>query len=101
MVMLLSIATALGMAGVIFSLLFAAWQTRELARQTKINTKVAAANQVRESIVMLHHISQLVVERPELLRYLYGGERPPSGTPTGEQVVVIVEMFGDSLAAAL
>jgi hypothetical protein len=65
------VASIVGIVGVVGSLFFAGWSTRELARQTRMQNLLAEASQVRQPLVMLQNVLAKVVDQPQLRKYFY------------------------------
>ncbi|MGB7964269.1 MAG: hypothetical protein WCF12_15100 [Propionicimonas sp.] len=51
-------------ATVVVSLLFVGWQSREIARQTRIANQTAGAAGLRDSLSHLHSVVQIFIEYP-------------------------------------
>jgi hypothetical protein len=80
----------------VLSILFAARQTRELARQTKINNGIAAASAVHNSLDRLHGIDTMLFENPQYIPYFYAGHALPATEAERLRVLVLANMFADS-----
>jgi hypothetical protein len=81
----------------VLSILFAARQTRELARQTKINNGISAASAVHNSLDRLHSIDSMLFENPQYIPYFYSGSPLPQAGAERLQVLILAEMLADSL----
>lgn len=81
----------------IFSILFSAWQIRQLTRQTAINNGIAAASAIYNSIERLHNVGTLIFEHPQLNQYFFHGAAMPEPGPEREQVLTLANMFADAL----
>lgn len=88
-------------ATVVISLLFLGWQSREVARQTRIANQTAGAAGLRDSLTHLHSVIQIFVEHPDLRPYFYAGVDPPTDTQQRAQVDTIAEMVADCIEASL
>lgn len=88
-------------ATVVISLLFLGWQSREVARQTRIANQTAGAAGLRDSLTHLHSVIQIFIERPELRPYFYGGMDAPTDAEQRAQVDTIAEMLADCMEASL
>jgi len=88
-------------ATVVVSLLFLGWQSREVARQTRIANQTAGAAGLRDSLTHLHSVIQIFVEHPELRPYFYGGVDAPADIAQRAQVDTIAEMLADCMEASL
>ncbi|MER7576091.1 hypothetical protein [Streptomyces sp. NPDC126514] len=81
--------------GVVVSLLVSSWQTRELARQTSINTGVAGVSAMYNGMERLHHIEGLIAAEPWLYGHFYGGASLPDDENQRARVLTIAGMFAD------
>ncbi|MEU5955489.1 hypothetical protein [Streptomyces sp. NPDC047525] len=81
----------------VLSILFAARQTRELARQTNINNGISAASAVHNSLDRLHGIGSALFENPQYIPYFYAGSSLPQEEAERLRILVLAEMFADSL----
>jgi hypothetical protein len=91
------IATVVATAGVILSLLIAAYQSHQLAEQAKANNAIGFTNAYYTSIERLHELDFRLVENPRLYKYFYSGRDSP---PTGEeraQVLALARIYADTL----
>ena len=95
------VASIVSAAGVALSLIFVAWQAREVARQRRISNDIAGTSELRESMVRLHHVLTIVLERPELRPYIYEGKACPERGRRRAQVLILAEMLGDVLDVGL
>jgi hypothetical protein len=62
--MLTNVATIVGLAGVIVSVIILAWQTRAVAQQTKISNAIASASVISNTTSGLRELLSLFVEDP-------------------------------------
>lgn len=82
----------------VFSILFAARQTRELARQTVLNNGISAASAVHNSLDRLHAIDSMLFQNPEYIPYFYAGRPVPHDDEEERlRVLTLANMFADSL----
>ncbi|MGN9812783.1 hypothetical protein ACTMSW_25945 [Micromonospora sp. BQ11] len=63
--------------GVIASLAFVAFQTRQLTKQTRISNGIAALGAMYNGIERLHQFQTFLIERPEIHPYFYSDKAPP------------------------
>ncbi|MET7718254.1 hypothetical protein [Streptomyces sp. NPDC005407] len=84
-------------AAAVFSILFSAWQIRQLTQQTAINNGIAAAAAINTSVERLHGIGMLIFQHPHLNRYFFHGADVPEPGEEREQVLTLAHMFADSL----
>jgi hypothetical protein len=87
---------------VVVSVLVLAWQTADVARQTKISGQVAAAAVWSETTDRLHRITQVFLRTPELRSYFYEGAAAPQ--PSDAQygmVLIIAERLADCVEGSL
>lgn len=87
--------------GVIASLLFSAWQTRELTRQTAINNGIAGAAAGYNSLERLHAVDSFIATHPWLYNHFYGGAPIPDDPEQRARVLALVNMFADSIGYGL
>jgi len=99
--MLTSISTFLGIAGLIFSVVLLAWQTRSVAEQTRISNSIAAAAVTGDSANRLRAILELFVQYPELRAYFYENKPYPRRGSQRRRVLSIAETFADCLETGL
>jgi hypothetical protein len=99
--MLTSVATIVGLAGVIISVTLLAWQTRAVAQQTKISNAIASASVISNSTSGLREVLSIFVEHPELRPYFYGSRRPPFHGHRRERIVTVAEILADILEEGL
>ncbi|WP_159088294.1 hypothetical protein [Streptomyces sp. 303MFCol5.2] len=81
----------------VLSILFAARQTRELARQTVLNNGISAASAVHNSLERLHAIDSMLFENPQYIHYFYAGCPVPHDEEERLRVLTLANMFADSL----
>jgi hypothetical protein len=99
--MITSVATIVGLAGVIISAMLLAWQTHAVAQQTKISNSIAGASVISNSTSGLREVLSVFVEHPELRPYFYGSRRLPSRGHRRERVVTVAEILADILEEGL
>lgn len=99
--MFLQWATIIGMVGVIGSLVFSGWQTRELIRQRYIQNALALTTNDREPLLMLQSVLFLWLKEPGLRGYLYDGIPLPKVGPERVRAETVLEMMADVLASAI
>jgi len=99
--MFVQIVTLVGTVGVIASLLFAGLQSREIARQTRIQNAIAGAGGKVSTNDLLHSILRIFVDHPELRSYFYDGRSVPTDETTRGRVLTVAEMFADVFDTAL
>lgn len=93
--------SVVGIVGVVGSLAFSGWQTRELVRQTKIQNKIADVAAEREPIAVLQAILIRLAEAPELRKFFYDGVPCPTSEPERSRVLIIAEMLADAIYGGL
>ena len=99
--MLTNVATIVGLAGVIASVVLLAWQTRAVAQQAKINNVIASASVINNSTSALREVLSLFVEHPELRPYFYESRRAPSRGHKCKRIVTVAEILADILEEGL
>lgn len=99
--MVTDVATIIGLAGVIMSVILLAWQTRAVAQQTKISNAIASASVISNSTTGLREVLLLFIEHPELRPYFYGAKNPPLHGRNHERLVTVAEILADILEEGL
>lgn len=94
-------ATIVGLAGVIVSVILLAWQTRAVAQQTKISNAIASASVISNSTTGLREVLLLFIEYPELRPYFYEAKGPPLRGRTHKRLVTVAEILADILEEGL
>jgi hypothetical protein len=94
-------AAVIGIVGVVGSLLFAGWQTRELVRQTRIQNAIAGTSGARQAIALLDETARILVDRPEMRPYFHAGLPCPTEEPERSRVQAVAELYLDALGCAL
>ncbi|MFI6032789.1 hypothetical protein ACIBBD_01145 [Streptomyces sp. NPDC051315] len=84
-------------AAAVFSILFSAWQIRQLTQQTAITNGIAAASAINNSVERLHNVGTLIFQHPQLNRYFFHGAAVPEPGDEREQVLTLAHMFADAL----
>ncbi|MGW5285177.1 hypothetical protein ACWERI_38030 [Streptomyces collinus] len=84
-------------AAAVFSILFSAWQIRQLTRQTVITNGIAAASAIYNSVERLHNVGTLIFQHPHLNKYFFHGAPMPDPGDEKEQVLTLAHMFADAL----
>lgn len=84
------------------SVLLLAWQSHELAKQSRLSNQVAMASMMGQTGAELGAVHQILVDRPELWKYFYGGEPAPQGDDDlVARVSIVAEMLADCIEGAL
>jgi hypothetical protein len=99
--MLTSVATIIGLAGVIASVALLAWQTRAVARQTEISNSIAGASVISSMTSSLRQVLLLFVEYPELRPYFYESKPSPLRGPKRVRILTVAEMLANILEEGL
>jgi predicted cobalt transporter CbtA len=99
--MFANIIAVIGVVGIIGSLLFSGMQSREVARQTRIQNAIAGAAGKQATDDALRAVLENFVERPDLRAYFYDGKQPPTDGPDRIRVQTIAEMLTDVVESAL
>ena len=90
-------AGALSVASIVLSLLFVARQTRDLARQTKINNSIASVGLVHDILELSHTWHSGLIEKPHLRPYFFGSRACGSSNPDRVVTETMAEMLADLL----
>jgi hypothetical protein len=97
-----TIAAALvGIAGVIGSLLFSGYQTRNLVHQTKIQNEMARAVNINNGVDRLSAVYRVFIDYPELRRYFYEGAPMPAASRKRARVLTVAEMIADTVDSVI
>lgn len=99
--MLTQVATIVGLAGVIVSVMLLAWQTRSVAQQTKISNAIASASVISNSTSGLREVLSLLIEYPELRPYFFGSKYPPLYGHKRVRIITTAEILADILEEGL
>ncbi|WP_159074351.1 hypothetical protein [Streptomyces dioscori] len=83
--------------GVVASLLITAWQTRELARQTRTNNGLAGATATYNGLERLHQVDGFIAAHPSLYDCIYGGAPIPQDPEERARVMALVNILADSI----
>jgi hypothetical protein len=98
---LTSIATIVGLAGLIISVSLLAWQSRAVAQQTRINNAIASTSVLSNTTSSLRELLSLFVEHPELRPYFYESRKVPVRGHNRVRILTVAEMFADVLEEGL
>lgn len=99
---LVTIAAAfVGIAGVIGSLIFSGWQTRQLVYQTKIQNKIAASTIFHSGNDRFNEVARVFIDYPELRSYFYDGAPVPNRGAKRSRVLATAEMLADIIDSVL
>jgi hypothetical protein len=93
--------TIIGAAGVIGSLVFAGMQTRELTKQTRLNTNISVTSFNFAFAEHLNSVDRLILANPELEPYVFGGRECLVDDPARPRVEALARMMADSLEHGL
>jgi hypothetical protein len=96
-----AIAAIIGIAGVIGSLIFSGYQTRQLGRQVRIQNEMARAEIIRHGVDRLGEIYRAFIDYPELREYFYDSAPCPLRGKIRARVLTVAEMFGDTIDSVL
>lgn len=83
------------------SFLFAGWQSREVARQTRLGNQVAVTAATRETARHLDDTLAMLLQYPELRTFFYEGSEPPSDPLLRSKADTMAEMLADCLDVSL
>lgn len=96
--------TVIGVIGLILvavSLLFSALQTREVARQSRINNRIGSANAILEINNVGQSWHDRVLDDPSLRPYFFDGKPCTPDDPARHRVLTLAERLGDLLECNL
>jgi hypothetical protein len=95
--MISEIADVVTSIGVVTSLGFVAFQTRQLVKQTKIRNGLSSLAARYNSLERLHAVQSVLIDNPRLRPYFYSNEMfPDPSTEGGAQVLLVAEMIADA-----
>src|SRR5258707_1032732 len=95
--MLAAIGTIGGLVGLAVSVALLAWQSHEVAKQTKISNAIAAASVIDQCTPGLREPLDHFMDKPELRPYFYEGKPGPRRGRRHARVATLAEMFADVL----
>ncbi|REE95023.1 hypothetical protein DFJ69_0394 [Thermomonospora umbrina] len=98
---MVEITAIVSLAGVIFSLIFLGYQTRELARQTRLNNKVGLLSGMYDALTLLQTAQLKVFEDPKLSAYFYEGAQLPPRGDERVRVQALAEIWVDGIECTL
>ena len=96
-----AIATTVGIAGVIGSLIFSGYQTRQLTLQTVIQNEMAKVEIIHRGADRLSETYRVFVDYPDLRKYFYDGVPCPSRGKNRARVLTVAEMICDTVDSVL
>ncbi|MEZ0092865.1 hypothetical protein [Streptacidiphilus sp. EB129] len=99
--MLAEIGTIGSLIGLIITLLLLGWQTRAVAQQTQIANNIAGAGVLHDALDDVRSVLLILVERPELRKYLYDNKPCPTVGLERDRILALVEILADALEAGL
>ncbi len=91
----------LGFVVAIAATLITAWQSREVAKQTRLSNALAGTSTLAASLEHLHAVLLIFIERPELRPYFYGGRQAPVDGLERERVLALSEFLIDVIESTL
>ncbi|MGH9197731.1 MAG: hypothetical protein ACRD1T_18560 [Acidimicrobiia bacterium] len=94
-------AELVGLAVLVASVLLLAWQTWEVARQTRIANEVASAGAQLDSTNLLNSVLLVLVQDPGLRPYFYAGRHPPHDVSVQQKIEGVADMLADVVEANL
>jgi hypothetical protein len=99
--MITTVSSVVGLFGLVISIGLLAWQTREVAKQTKISNAIARISAVNQNSEGLRAVLDHFVREPALRPYFYEGVPLPKRGRRRHQILSIAEEFGDVLNEAI
>jgi hypothetical protein len=101
MALILAIVNIAGTVAVVVSVLFLAWQTRELARQTRHNNAISITSTFHQSAALTQFVHAPLIDDPSLRAYFYGGRECPATDPNRGKLLTLAELLADALEYGL
>jgi hypothetical protein len=96
-----AVAAVVGITGVIGSLIFSGYQTRQLGRQLKMQNEMARSEIIHHGVDRLSGVYRAFIDYPELRKYFYDGAPCPARGMTRARVLTVAEMIGDTIDSVL
>jgi hypothetical protein len=96
-----AVAAIVGITGVIGSLIFSGYQTRQLGRQLKMQNEMARSEIIHHGVDRLSGVYRAFIDYPELRKYFYDGASCPARGMTRARVLTVAEMIGDTIDSVL
>lgn len=87
------VATVISSVSVAVSLLLVAWQSREVARQTKVDTQAVIGSSAGTAMTLLQTVQLRLLDYPQFVPYLYEGQR---AEPEPYELRVLAEVLADA-----
>jgi hypothetical protein len=94
--MLDQVVETIAAAGVVASLLFVGWQTRELSKQTRINSATSTTSVFAGCAQLMANVHGPILTKPELRAYFYEGKRCLPGDEHERLLHTMAELFADA-----
>jgi hypothetical protein len=86
---------------VVGSVLVLAWQSREVARASRLATKTAVAAAITDSAANVRAVFEALLAYPELRAYITDGQPLPAAPRERAQAQTMCEMMCDAVEASL
>jgi len=94
--MISQLATIVGLASVTLSLLIAAWQTRQLTRQTRISNMTGSASAYIGSAQLVASAHAPLLQDPSLRAYFYDDKECGADDSNRLRLLTIAELMADA-----
>ncbi len=94
--MVLEVVNLIGIFSVIISLLFLAWQTHEVARQTRMNRGMSITSTFQQTAQLIQFVHAPMLEDPQLRAYFYDGKPCPPSDPNRPKLLTLAELLADA-----
>jgi len=91
----------LSLVAVVVSVLLLAWQSREVARATRLATRTAVAGVMTDSAANVRSVFEGLLAHPELRQYVTDGVPLPADPLEHARALTMCEMLCDALEASL
>jgi hypothetical protein len=85
-----------GAVSVVISLLFVGWQTRELAKQTRLNNAIGVTSTFQGSAELMSAVHAPILANPLLRPYFYEGKRCVDGDDQQPLILTVAELMADA-----
>jgi hypothetical protein len=94
--MISNLAAILGLVSVASSLLFTAWQTRQLIQQTRVNNAIGSTSAYIGTAQLVASAHAPLLDDPSLRPYFYDGKAFDPEDPSWARLLTVAELLADA-----
>lgn len=94
--MVLQIVNLIGIGSVVVSVLFLAWQTREVARQTRTNHGISVTSTFQQTAALIQVVHAPMIEQPHLRAYFYDSKECTEDDENRPKLLTMAELLADA-----